>query len=131
MLLCAAALAQAPRPLRHTDYDSWRMITSQALSRDGHWLAYAYMPEDADGDVIVTELASGKEYKVPAGTLPQPPITPPEEINPEAPSQRPAVKLRFSADARWLVISTFPNKAEVEQARKEIPSRAAREDRMA
>ena len=119
VLLIAAAGAQPPRPLSHKDYDSWRLITGQAISRDGKWVAYAYMSEDADGEVIVKGLATGKEYRIPAGNLPQPPVVPPAEVNPEAPPQRPTVKMRFASGAQWLVFTAFPTKAEVDRARKD------------
>ena len=47
------ALAQAKRPVSHTDFDAFRSISGQALSRDGRFLAYGYMPQDADGELIV------------------------------------------------------------------------------
>ncbi len=119
ILAIAVASAQTPRPLNHKDYDSWRLITGQTLSRDGQWVAYAFMSEDADGDVIVRNLATSKEYRIPAGNLPQPPVVPPAEVNPEAPPKPPSVKMRFSSDAQWLVFSAFPLKAEVDQARKD------------
>src|SRR5664279_2340061 len=119
ILLIAAAAAQPTRPLSHKDYDSWKLITGQVVSRDGKWVAYAYMSEDADGEVIVKELATDKEYKIPAGNLPQPPVIPPAAVNPEAPPQRPSVKMRFSSGAQWLVFSAFPTKAENDRARKD------------
>ena len=119
VLSIATVGAQPPRPLSHKDYDSWRLITGQAISRDGKWVAYAYMSEDADGEVIVKGLATGKEYRIPAGNLPQPPVVPPAEVNPETPPQRPSVKMRFASDAQWLVFTSFPTKAEVDRARKD------------
>ena len=79
VLTIAAACAQTPRPLTHSDFDSWRLITGQALSRDGKWLAYAYMSEDADGEVIVKNLATGKQHRIQAGNLSQPSIIPPAD----------------------------------------------------
>ncbi len=119
LLSVAAVVAQPQRPLTHKDYDSWRLITGQTLSRDGKWVAFAYMSEDADGDVVVRNLAAGTEYRIPAGNLPQPPVVPPAEVNPEAPPQRPSVKMRFSGDAQWLVFAAFPTKAEVDLARRD------------
>ena len=48
-----AAQPAAPRPLAHEDFDAWRGIFTPTLSRDGRWLAYSYMPQDGDGEVIV------------------------------------------------------------------------------
>ena len=54
-LLCTVALfasmlsaqqtapASAKRPLTHQDYDSWRSILAQQVSRDGKFVAYAYV----------------------------------------------------------------------------------------
>ena len=49
--VAVAAIAQsaAKRPLNHRDYDSWRTIQGQVLSRDGKFLAYTMFPQDGDG----------------------------------------------------------------------------------
>ena len=47
LFLSTAAHAQqssAKRPLAHSDYDSWRAIQGQSLSRDGKFVAYALVP---------------------------------------------------------------------------------------
>ena len=55
-VLCVALLAQAPRrPLEPRDFDAWRSIATPQLSRDGRWLAYSFMPQDADGDLVVRD----------------------------------------------------------------------------
>jgi len=46
------------RPLTHADYDSWRSIVSPQISRDGKFVAYAYMAQDADSDIVVRNVAS-------------------------------------------------------------------------
>ncbi|HEX4232620.1 MAG TPA: prolyl oligopeptidase family serine peptidase [Bryobacteraceae bacterium] len=131
LLVCSVDAARRPprhprhhaiekRVLRHTDYDSWRHIQNQELSNDGRWLAYALFPQQGDGEVIVRELATGKEMKVPAGALPPPP--PPNYANPRAedgPRTVPGVAVKFSADSRTLVFSTFAPYAEVERAKRE------------
>jgi dipeptidyl aminopeptidase/acylaminoacyl peptidase len=110
-------LAQAKRPLAHTDYDGWRTITSQHLSPDGKWLAYGLFPEEGDGEVVVRNLVSGQESRYPAGARPAAPPATGEEEGP--PPQAPMVTVTFSADSRTLVFSTFPAKADVDKARKE------------
>src|SRR5512146_2720528 len=42
--------ATAKRPLAHTDYDTWRTISLQQLTRDGKFLGYTLNPQDADGE---------------------------------------------------------------------------------
>ena len=55
--------ATAKRPLAHTDYDTWRTISMQQLTRDGKFLGYTLNPQDADGEVVVRNLASSQEYR--------------------------------------------------------------------
>ncbi len=115
--LCAQP--SAPRPLAHSDFDAWRSIATPQLSRDGRWLAYSFMPQDADGEVIARELATGREVRVPVGTLPPPAITPGDEnTNPEAPPPPRTLRLALTSDARFLVANTHPPKAEVLAARQ-------------
>src|SRR6185503_17498251 len=76
----AFAVAQQPaagkRPLTHADYDTWRTIVSPQISRDGKFVAYAYMAQDADSDIVVRNLASGSEWRAPRGY--RPPAPPPD-----------------------------------------------------
>src|SRR5262245_29904346 len=44
--------ATAKRALTHQDYDSWRSIQAPQISRDGKFVAYAFLPQDGDGEVI-------------------------------------------------------------------------------
>lgn len=114
--LCAAALlAQAKRPILHKDFDAWRSISGQALSRDGRYLAYAYMPQDGDGEVIVRELASGKEWRQDVGALPPPAIVP---VDVETPPPPRTVKILFTSDGQYLIAQTYPTKAATESAKK-------------
>jgi dipeptidyl aminopeptidase/acylaminoacyl peptidase len=122
VVLCslAAAPAAAPkRPLTHKDYDAWRSIASQTLSRDGRFLAYSFMPQDGDGELIVRDLATGKERREGVGALPPPPIQNPEEVNPEEPPQPRRIRISFTSDSRFVIATTYPQKAEVEKAKKE------------
>jgi len=120
MLPPSGAFAQtSKRPLTHQDYDSWRTISGHQLSRDGKWLAYGYMPQDGDGDLIVRELSSTREYRIPAGALPPPPVVIPGEANPEAEPPRRNLTIRFTADGLFAVSSFFPSKADTEKARRE------------
>ena len=118
-IVTVVAQPAAPRPLAHTDFDTWRSIATPQLSRDGKWLAYSFMPQDADGDVIVRELATGRDLRVPVGTLPPPAATPGEENpNPEAPPTPRTVRLLMTSDSRFLIANTHPPKADVLAARK-------------
>src|SRR5262245_61877798 len=88
VLLVASSLLAAPtiplkRPLSHRDYDAWRSIDREVLSRDGRYLAYAYMPQDGDGEVIVRDLKTAKEWRMDVGALPQPLPQAVDEANPD------------------------------------------------
>ncbi len=114
-----AQSAPAPRPLAHTDFDSWRSVATPQLSRDGRWLAYSFMPQDADGELVVREVATGKEHRVPVGALPPPAVPPGDENpNPEAPLAVRNIRLAFTSDSRFLVATTHPAKADLAAARR-------------
>jgi dipeptidyl aminopeptidase/acylaminoacyl peptidase len=117
--LTLAVSAQSKRPIHHRDYDGWRSIQSQTLSRDGKFLAYGVFPEDGDGEFIVRNLATGKEVREGAGALPPAP----DNTNFEAPAGDQAaarsIRILFTHDNRYVVASSFPAKADTEKARKE------------
>ncbi|WP_321475633.1 prolyl oligopeptidase family serine peptidase [uncultured Paludibaculum sp.] len=115
LFLTALAFAQGKRPILHKDFDAWRSISGQVLSHDGKYLAYAYMPQDGDGDVVVRELATGKEWRENVGALPPPAIVP---VDVETPPPPRTVKILFTSDGQYLVAQTYPAKAATEQAKK-------------
>ncbi|MGH9852436.1 MAG: hypothetical protein ACREBD_21575, partial [Blastocatellia bacterium] len=57
----SARQATAKRPLTHQDYDSWRSIQGQSISRDGKFVAYAAIPQDGDGEIVARNVATGAE----------------------------------------------------------------------
>jgi dipeptidyl aminopeptidase/acylaminoacyl peptidase len=114
------AQAQSPaaqRPLTYADADAWRSIATPVLSRNGQWLAYSAQPQSGDGELVARELASGKERREAVGMLP-PPVTTPNEENPDAPPVPRAIRVLFSSDSRFVVASTYPSQAETLAARK-------------
>ncbi len=111
------ATSVTKRPLDHADFDAWRSIATPALSRDGKWLAYSFQPQDGDGDLVVRNLSTGVESRHPVGKLPPPNLTPNEE-NPDAPPVPRAIKVAFTGDSRYLVATTYPDRAELAAARK-------------
>src|ERR1700722_4846363 len=120
VVFALAGIAQTPakRPLHHRDYDSWRTISGQTLSRDGKFLAYSLFPEEGDGEIVVRNLATGKESRENAGALPPAPDT----QNFEAPAEGPgaaggSVRVAFTADGKWLISTAFPKKAKKDRKR--------------
>ncbi len=112
----ALAAQSGKRPLAHSDYDEWRSIQSQQLSRDGKFLAYALVPQDGDGEVVARNLATGKEWRHSIGKRPDP--TPPEPGQPPA-FTPPSGQLAFTADARWLIFTIYPAREEIRRAKKQ------------
>ncbi len=110
----------AKRALTHQDYDAWRGIQGQTLSRDGKFLAYAAVPQDGDGEIIIRNLTSGAEFRYGRGW--RPPTPPPNdpEAGPAAfQAVAGAVRPRFTSDSRFAIFTIEPNKADVLKARKE------------
>src|ERR1051325_3281756 len=120
-MLSAQQTAPAKRPITHQDYDSWRSIAASQVSRDGKFVAYAYMPPDGDGEIIVRNIASGVDWRAPRGY--RPPVPPPDDpavnVAEFQAEQARLVRPVFTADSRFVVFTTEPTKAEVNKAKKE------------
>ena len=91
-----AAAGAAKKPLSYDAYNGWRAIQGTELSRDGQWLAYALVPQDGDGELVVLNLKTNKEVRAARGK--QPAIT---------------------ADGKYIVFTVAPLKAEVDKAKKD------------
>lgn len=96
--VAAASLAPATvlAPITHDVYATWRSIQHTQLSRDGQWIAYALVAQEADGELVVRRVADGREYRAPRGTTPS-----------------------FSADGRYLAFAVAPTRAELDKAKKD------------
>jgi len=64
------AQSAAKRPLTYDAFDYWRSVGGTRLSDDGQWLAYALSSQSEDGELIVRNLGSGKEFRHPRGSAP-------------------------------------------------------------
>src|ERR1041384_1082782 len=113
--------AAAKRAITHQDYDSWRSIAASQISRDGKFGAYAYVPQDGDGEIVVRNLATGVDWRAPRGY--RPPVPPPDDPGANVAEfqaeQARLLRPVFTADCRFVVFSTEPTKAEVTKAKKE------------
>src|SRR5687768_14820072 len=132
-LLCTVALlatiasaqqATAPatkRALTHNDYDSWRSVLAQQVSRDGKFVAYAYVPQDGDGEIVVRNVATGVDWRAPRGY--RPPVPPPDDPGTNLAEfqaeQGRLLRPVFTADNRFVVFGTEPTKAELNKAKKD------------
>ena len=113
--------ASAKRPITHADYDSWRSIVAPQISRDGKFVAYAYMAQDADSDIVVRNVATNVEWR--AGRGYRPPAPPPDISLPNSAEiiaeQARLVRPAFTADSRFVLFGIEPNKADLNRAKKE------------
>lgn len=120
LLIISPAFAQtAKRPLHHRDYDGWNTIQTQALSRDGKFLAYALFPEDGDGFLVVKNLTTGKEIRENAGSPPPAQDNTDTEAGAGQQGAVRTIRITFTHDNKFVVASSFPAKADTEKARKE------------
>jgi dipeptidyl aminopeptidase/acylaminoacyl peptidase len=115
-----ASSITAKRPLTHQDYDGWRSIQGQTISRDGKFIAYALIPQDGDGEIVVRNLATGVEWRYGRGW--RPPTPPP--AGDEAPAGGALAagrisRVSFISGGRFAAFAIEPNKADVLKARKE------------
>src|SRR5882724_10075676 len=108
------------RPITHKDYDTWHSIQSPQISRDGKFVAYAFMAQDGDSEIVALNLATGAEWRAPRGY--HPPVPPPDDpganIAEFQASQARLTRPVFTADNRFVVFSAEPTKAEVAKAKK-------------
>ena len=86
----------AKKPLSYDAYDGWRSIQGTQLSRDGQWLVYALVPQDGDGELVVRNLKTDKEFRAARG-------------------KQPAV----TVDGKFVVFTVAPVKADVDKAKKD------------
>jgi dipeptidyl aminopeptidase/acylaminoacyl peptidase len=93
--LAAAAQQAVKKPITHDVYDSWKSIQGTKLSVDGTWLAYALVPQDGDGELVVRNLKTSAEIHAPRGRDPI-----------------------ITTDGHFVVFAVAPLKKDVDQARK-------------
>src|SRR5215213_353277 len=114
-MVSAQQTAPAKRALTHQDYDSWRSILAHQVSRDGKFVAYAYVPQDGDGEIVARNITTGMDFRAPRGY--RPPVPPPDDpgtnIAEFQAEQARLLRPVFTADSRFIVFTSEPTKAEV------------------
>ena len=72
----AAAVAQAPatspaakKTIGIDEITAWKNIGATALSNNGEWFAYRVAPQEGDAELVVKNIATGKETKYPLGEV--------------------------------------------------------------
>jgi dipeptidyl aminopeptidase/acylaminoacyl peptidase len=124
LLLSTAGAAAAQQPekkvLVSSAFDGWQSIRDETLSDDGRWVVYSLVPQVGDGEVVVRRVPSGPEYRHTRGF-----IAPPQTKT-NAPRGRGSAfpAARFSRDARFVVFTIEPMRAQVERAARSKRKRA-------
>ena len=94
--LPAGQAAAGKKALTYAAYDGWRSIRGTQISRDGVWLVYALIPQDADGELVARNLKTDLEYRAPRGKDPV-----------------------ITADGKFVAFAVAPLKADVDKAKKD------------
>jgi dipeptidyl aminopeptidase/acylaminoacyl peptidase len=68
--LAAQSQVTAKRPLSYDAVDYWKSIQGTRLSDDGQWLAYAVTSQGEDGELIVRNTRTNREFTHARGTNP-------------------------------------------------------------
>jgi hypothetical protein len=97
---------EGKRPLTHDDYDSWKAIASSAVSVDGQWVLYIEAPQDGDGDLVVKNIKSMKEYRYSIG------------YTGEGTDAERAANPQFSYDTKHVVFLISPSHEQVKKAKE-------------
>jgi dipeptidyl aminopeptidase/acylaminoacyl peptidase len=91
-----APLIAQQKVLTLDDYAAWSRITNVELSPDGHWMTFAYSPNDGDATLHVRALDGTEEHTATNGASPA-----------------------FSEDGRWVAFLTSPTEEDQAKLRKE------------
>ncbi len=138
LLFVAPLFAAEPpkkRPLTYADQDIWGSASVVALSPDGKYVVFTLSVPNADGQIVVKNVATGGEVKVATGARanplggpptagdeeeaddqqPTPPTTPPAggTATPRGPSGSPT----FTPDSKFVYFPLTPTKAELDKVR--------------
>ncbi len=101
--LSEESTTQESRPLEDIqDILAWKSLRSASISNDGQWFAYRLSPQEGDGEVIVRNTKSEKEYKYPAGEV-------------AGFSQ----DIVFSEHSDWVAFTIYPTREEAKNLKKQ------------
>ena len=101
----AVVLEAGDRPLTFEDLMKFRQIEGTTISSDGHWVAYALVPDRGDGELVVRSTASKTLYRIERGSDPE-----------------------ISADGLWVAAAIAPTLEEREKAQAKKSRKGAGKD---
>src|SRR5690554_5952996 len=65
LFLCNTVVAQQKRPLNHKDYDGWESISSEKITKDGHWVGFQVNRQDGDGRLEIVSPDAKDRHVIP------------------------------------------------------------------
>jgi hypothetical protein len=109
----APTMEQAPpangkKSMQLQDIIDWKTVGATSLSKNGEWFAYRVAPQEGDAELIVKNVASGKELKFPLG-----------EAAGGAAGAFVGGGASFSDDSKWIAFNTNPSRAEAQRLRRQ------------
>ncbi|HET6572002.1 MAG TPA: prolyl oligopeptidase family serine peptidase [Fimbriiglobus sp.] len=104
--------AQAPaakRPLKHSDYEIWNSASGFRLAPDGTHLVYNFTPAKGDGAVVIRNVPTGTEHRIPSGGK----AVAAKQTEPPAATSGLA---QFTPDSKKIVLNLAPPRSAVDRA---------------
>ncbi|CAN5706727.1 prolyl oligopeptidase family serine peptidase [soil metagenome] len=116
-----AATATAPaqavkKSVELDDIIAWKAIGTTALSNNGEWFAYRVAPQEGDAELVVRNVASGKETKFNLGEVGAPGGG---GGRGGGAADGGGAGLSFSDDSKWIAFNTNPTRAEGQRLRRQ------------
>nr|MBA3295669.1 PD40 domain-containing protein [Acidobacteriota bacterium] len=116
----APATAPAPAAKKSVELDdiiAWKNIGTTTLSNDGQWFAWRVAPQEGDAELVVRNIASGKETKFTLGEASAPGggAAPPPPAFAVVAASGPS----FSDDSKWIAFNTNPPRTEAQRLRRQ------------
>ncbi len=68
VLFAQGVTGQEKKRLSHEDYAGWKSLAGQQISPDGEWVIYHINPQDGDGELVILNLKTNKQYRIPRGS---------------------------------------------------------------
>lgn len=95
LLIYTTSVAQEAKPITWKDVPAWKSISpfSVTVSPDGQWVAYALLPVDGDGELIVQKVRGTDKKSYAIGSTTNASVT-------------------FSEDGKWVAFKEFPKNSE-------------------
>ena len=113
----AAAPQAGKKSISVEDVVAWKTIGTTALSKNGEWFAYRVAPQEGDAELVIRNVATGKESKHALGEVGTPGGG--RQGGPGADGPPAAAAIAFSDDSKWIAFTTLPSRAEAQRLRRQ------------